>query len=157
MESYSNEDRDDGIAPTNSRRTSNFHAPTPTSVPGAKTIKTRELVDLLTNSKPVLINVLDWQEGSFAIPGTIWIQGLGKDRLYRLDLEQIEALFTKIAPEKNAPLVFYCLSWECWASYNASLRALDLGYTNVLWYRGGIESWMQANLPTVRTRLYKQF
>lgn len=157
MESYFNEDRDDGIAPTDSRRTSNFHAPTPTRVPGAKTIKTRELVDLLTNSKPVLINVLDWKEGSFAIPGTIWMQGLGKDRLYRLDIEQVEALFAKLAPERNTPLVFYCLSWECWLSYNASLRALDLGYTNVIWYRGGIESWNQANLPIVRTKLYKQF
>ena len=32
-------------------------------------------------------------------------------------------------------------------SYNASLRAINLGYTNVLWYRGGIEAWKQAGLP----------
>lgn len=41
----------------------------------------------------------------------------------------------------------YCLSPERWMSYNVSLRAINLGYTNVLWYRGGIESWKKAGLP----------
>ena len=36
-------------------------------------------------------------------------------------------------------------------SYNASLRAIALGYTNVLWYRGGIEAWKQAGLPVQST------
>ncbi len=48
---------------------------------------------------------------------------------------------------KQHPIVLYCLSPECWMSYNASLRAINLGYTNVLWYRGGIESWKKAGLP----------
>jgi rhodanese-related sulfurtransferase len=26
-------------------------------------------------------------------------------------------------------------------SYNAALRAINLGYRNVLWYRGGVEAW----------------
>ena len=42
------------------------------------------------------------------------------------------------------PLVFYCLSTECWMSYNAALRAINMGFTNVLWYRGGIEAWKAA-------------
>jgi hypothetical protein len=33
-------------------------------------------------------------------------------------------------------------------SYNAALRAINAGYTNVLWYRGGIEAWKMAGLPT---------
>jgi PQQ-dependent catabolism-associated CXXCW motif protein len=48
---------------------------------------------------------------------------------------------------KQYPLVLYCLSTQCWMSYNAALRAINLGYTNVLWYRGGIEAWKQAGLP----------
>ena len=44
----------------------------------------------------------------------------------------------------ETPLVFYCLSSHCWMSYNASLRAINLGYRNVLWYRGGIEAWKAA-------------
>ena len=42
----------------------------------------------------------------------------------------------------------YCQGTYCWMSYNAALRAINLGYTNVLWYRGGIEAWKQAGLPT---------
>jgi PQQ-dependent catabolism-associated CXXCW motif protein len=49
---------------------------------------------------------------------------------------------------KDVPLVFYCLNVYCWMSYNAALRAINLGYTRVLWYRGGIEAWQQADLPT---------
>ena len=29
-------------------------------------------------------------------------------------------------------------------SYNAALRAMQLGYRNVLWCRGGLSSWMAA-------------
>ena len=49
---------------------------------------------------------------------------------------------------KDTALVFYCLSRECWMSYNAALRAVHAGYKNVLWYRGGIEAWNFAGLPT---------
>jgi PQQ-dependent catabolism-associated CXXCW motif protein len=48
------------------------------------------------------------------------------------------------------PLVFFCVNSQCWLSYNASLRAAALGYTNVYWYRGGIESWRAAGLPLAR-------
>jgi hypothetical protein len=48
----------------------------------------------------------------------------------------------------DVALVFYCLSRECWMSYNAALRAIDAGYTNVLWYRGGLQAWQSAGLPT---------
>jgi len=52
---------------------------------------------------------------------------------------------------KQHPIVLYCLSPECWMSYNASLRAINLGYTNVLWYRGGIEAWKKAGLPVQKS------
>ncbi len=49
---------------------------------------------------------------------------------------------------KNVPLVFYCQNTYCWMSYNAALRAIKMGFTQVLWYRGGIEAWQKAGLPT---------
>jgi PQQ-dependent catabolism-associated CXXCW motif protein len=156
-EFYANEDRDDGIAPTTSRRAAPMHAATPRSVPGAKTITTRQLVELYKGgARFPLINVLDWTEGSFALPGTSWIQGMGKTKLSASDTAQLRTLLEQIAPDKAAPLVVYCLSWECWLSYNATLTAVSLGYTNVHWYRGGTTAWNQALLPVVRTRLLKQ-
>jgi PQQ-dependent catabolism-associated CXXCW motif protein len=156
-EFFFNEERDEGIAPTSSRRTSPMHGATPRSVPGAKTITTRELVELYKSSRPVLVNVLDWTEGAFALPGTTWIQGMGKARLSSAELSELQSVLNRVAPDKNAPLVVYCLSWECWLSYNATLSASALGYTNVFWYRGGVSAWNQARLPVVRTKLLKQF
>lgn len=34
-------------------------------------------------------------------------------------------------------------------SYNAALSAINLGYSNVLWYRGGIEAWQAAGMQLV--------
>ena len=153
---YFNEERETGIPPTIARHTTTMHAPTPKSVPGAKTITTRELVELYKTSKPVVINVLDWTEGSFALPGTLWIQGMGKARLSGTDFLELKSLLAQAIPDKSVPVVVYCLSWECWLSYNAALTAHDLGFKNLYWYRGGISAWNQARLPVVRTKLFKQ-
>ena len=45
----------------------------------------------------------------------------------------------------NMPLVFFCPGVKCWESYNAALRAINLGYSKVYWYRGGISSWTAAH------------
>jgi PQQ-dependent catabolism-associated CXXCW motif protein len=155
-EFYFNENRDAGLPPTRARHTGTMHEATPRTVPGAKTITTRELVELYKTSKPVLINVLDWTEGAFALPGSLWIQGMGKGRLSGSDFLELKSLFAQAVPDKNTPLVIYCLSWECWLSYNATLTASDLGYKNLYWYRGGVSAWNQARLPVVRTKLFKQ-
>jgi rhodanese-related sulfurtransferase len=47
---------------------------------------------------------------------------------------------------KQVPIVLYCQGPQCWMSYNAALRAINLGYKNVLWYRGGLEAWQRAGL-----------
>lgn len=155
MEAYFEEDRDAGVPPTKAFRTREAHAPTPTTVPGAKTISTRALAEMLKNSKPVLINVLDWKEGAFAIPGTLWIQGVGKP-LGPRESGEFKTLLAQVAPDRNTPIVVYCLSWECWMSYNAALTLRQFDYTNVYWYRGGLFSWNQAGLPVVRAKLHKQ-
>jgi tetratricopeptide (TPR) repeat protein len=47
--------------------------------------------------------------------------------------------------DRDMPLVFFCEGVKSWQSYNAALRALDLGYTQVYWYRGGISAWDSAH------------
>lgn len=54
---------------------------------------------------------------------------------------------------KNVPIVLYCQSTQCRMSYNAALRAIQMGYAQVYWYRGGIEAWQhvqQAASATMR-------
>jgi rhodanese-related sulfurtransferase len=63
--------------------------------------------------------------------------------------ERFRHMLLAAAPNLNQAVVFYCASSECWLSVNAAMRARQLGYTHVIWYRGGIHAWMQAGLPTV--------
>ncbi len=51
--------------------------------------------------------------------------------------------------DRSRLIVTYCAGVQCWGSYNAALRAIRMGYTNVHWYRGGIEAWQQAGLQVL--------
>lgn len=52
-------------------------------------------------------------------------------------------------PSKTMQLIFFCLDGSCPKSYEAAKAALGAGYTDVLWYRGGVNAWAAAGLPTV--------
>jgi rhodanese-related sulfurtransferase len=53
----------------------------------------------------------------------------------------------KLNTDKNAPVVFYCNSGECWKSYKASVVAVKAGYKNVHWFRGGFPEWKSKGYP----------
>lgn len=136
---------DHGVPPQSALRQGDYRAPTPLSVPGARTVTTLELRRLLRDAdarRPALIDVLGG-EGHATLPGAAWLPGAGRgesfDDALQPRLEQALAALT--AGDRDRPLVFFCASAQCWLSYNAALRAVRLGYRQVLWYRGGIEAW----------------
>ena len=45
-------------------------------------------------------------------------------------------------------LVFYGEGPNTWWAFNAAMRAAAAGYPKVLWYRGGMEAWQRAGMPT---------
>ena len=145
-QAFANEDKDWGVAATTTPRRGTYHAPTPTTVPGAKVIKTMALKALLDeNQALVVIDVLD---GNPTIPGAHWMKGGGEAPFYASEKSRFASALEKLtASDKKRPLVFSCLSSECWLSYNAALYALDAGYTDVTWYRGGVVAWKAAGLP----------
>lgn len=159
---YGGEDKDWGAAPQSLPKTDELHAPTPTTIPGGRVVTTYWLNGALeapdptvfdsdvTPSKPIVINVLDGISVR-AIPGSVWLSRAGFGARFD-DLTQ-DRLAKRLAEltqrNKAAQIVFYCLSSVCWLSYNATLRALRLGYLNAQWYRGGIEAWTDARLPYV--------
>ncbi len=139
------ERQDFGVPATAELRTGPMHAPTPATIPGAQVITTRGLVELLgsTEVRALLFDVLGGQE---RIPGAIGAVPAAQAGSFRDQTQQEFGGFLRQVTEGNpdTPLVFYCLSSHCWMSYNAALRAVHLGYRNVLWYRGGIEAWKKA-------------
>ena len=158
---YADEDKVTELVFSEGLKSGKLHEPTPTSVPFATTITTSRLVEmLLTGVKPIIIDVLQPQNNyrKDVIPTAIWVFGAGMfDEKVNDKIDDYFAKFMVDAvPEKNTPIVAYCLSWECWLSVNALQRLNKQGYRNLYWYRGGIESWQRAGLPTVEAPLSAQ-
>jgi PQQ-dependent catabolism-associated CXXCW motif protein len=158
---YGDEEKDYRVAPTEALKTGEHHADTPLAIPGVRTIKTPELAKALGSAaRPILIDVLEGDSHD-TLPGAYWIKGAGeglpreeanaevRDRLGYI-LEGITE------GNKATPLVFFCLDSRCWLSYNAALRARSLGYTNVMWYRGGVKAWKFASLQTLEAVQFGQ-
>lgn len=137
--------QDFGVAPQQQLQTQ-FHGPTPTSIPGGQVITTDRLLGLYQQGQqngllvfhvlgqgPTLPNAQN--AGPASQPGSFDDQTQQEFGQY---LQQVTQ------GNKGRPMVFYCLNTQCWMSYNAALRAINMGFTQVYWYRGGIEAWQQA-------------
>ena len=145
---YDNETQDLGVLPTKTIRTSSYEAPTPTHIDGATTVITTQLRDMMLSPRPpVLIDVLGGNQ-TVSLPGAVWLRGAGLGTSLDDSVQQhLAARLTDLTGgDKTKPVMFFCLSQTCWLSHNAALRALALGYSNVLWYRGGRNAWQAAGL-----------
>lgn len=146
---FAEETVDYGIPPTNTLHLHDFDAPTPTRVDGAHTVTTVELRRMMTSaSPPVLIDVIGGAQ-TVSLPNAVWLRDAGVGRHLDDDVQAwLDLHLSRLTGhDKSRPLVFFCASRMCWLAHNATLRALDLGYTNVHWYRGGRDSWQAAGLP----------
>ena len=142
------ERQDFGVQPTAQLYSGQLHGPTPTSIPGGQVVTTKGLVGLVQgNQAPYLL--FDVLGGAETLPGALPAAAASQAGSFNDQTQQQFGVFVqqKTGGRKDIALVFYCLSPQCWMSYNAALRAINLGYTNVLWYRGGIEAWKMAGLP----------
>ncbi len=145
------ERKDFGVAPIDRLHTGPMHGPTPASIPGGQLITTKGLVALVQGRQApfLLLDVLGSQE---ALPGAIPAVPASQPGSFEDDTQRGFGNFLAQATrgDKRMALVFYCQSTQCWMSYNAALRAIKLGYPNVLWYRGGVDAWKMAGLQLQR-------
>jgi rhodanese-related sulfurtransferase len=147
---YGSEEYGGGMTRANAMRVQTVHDMTPPKFDGIKTFGTQELaIALKSEQAPVLIDV--WAGVNDAIPSamTLLAGGLAFDDA-TVDLayeKRFSGLLKLLSPDLEKPVVFYCQSRNSWLSANAAMRAKKLGYTQVGWYRGGMESWKAANLP----------
>jgi PQQ-dependent catabolism-associated CXXCW motif protein len=136
------ERQDYGVTPTSQLHSGAMHGPTPASIPGGQVITTKGLIELVKGQQggALLFDVLGGPE---TIPGALSAVPASQAGSFSDQTQQEFGGFLKQMTQGNqqTPLVFYCQSTQCWMSYNAALRAINMGYTNVLWYRGGIEAW----------------
>ncbi len=145
---FADEEKDWGVPPTARLRTVGYHSPTPPKIPGGRVVTTLELKSMMEReARPYLIDVLG---GGIhrTLAGAFWMSGAGAGDMSQEEERRFaQAVANFAGGDKARPLVFFCVDAECWLSYNAALRAFALGYTNVMWYRGGIAAWSVAGLP----------
>jgi rhodanese-related sulfurtransferase len=142
------ETMDMGVAPTAQLKAGGLHGPTPNAIPGGRLVTTPELAQLLRDPSAQAM-VFDVLGGPQHLPNAIPVVPASQGGTFQDQTQREFGQFLQQATQgrNDRPMVFYCQSTQCWMSYNAALRAINLGYTRVLWYRGGIEAWQQAGLP----------
>ncbi|MCU1716822.1 PQQ-dependent catabolism-associated CXXCW motif protein [Pseudomonas sp. 5P_3.1_Bac2] len=140
-------------------RASHYRSPTPPSSEVAITLDTPALQQLLKQQAQVqLIDVYrrQWLHGQFIedqihqnLPGSHWLANTGDGELSAIWQDYFADNLSRLSQGNKAwPLVFYCRS-DCWLGWNAVKRAHALGYSQLYWYRDGIDAWQQAGLPLV--------
>lgn len=139
-----------GVAPTSDLHEGSFEAPTPASIPGGQVITTLGLISMVDHRPAIPMVILDALGARERLPNAIpasWAAG-GWSLDDRIESQLARELRQATGGTRDIPIVVYCRSPHCWMSYNVALRVIHLGYSNVLWYRGGLDAWQAAGLPT---------
>ncbi len=147
LRDHAEEDADFGVA-VDDKLHEDLAGLTPTTVPGAATIRTAELVPFLAEHKPIVIDpgLYFW---GVSLPGAVWLKnaGLGGSMTDSAQ-EHLNVIMTKLTRgDPTVPIVAVGFNSERFDGRNLALRLVALGYTDVRWYRGGREAWEVHELP----------
>jgi PQQ-dependent catabolism-associated CXXCW motif protein len=153
--------RGDGVAEPEHYRTSDYRAPAPSTLKGARVITTTEAEELWKEGDAVFVDVMPraprpanlpagtiWRDKPrLNIPRSIWLPDTGYGELAAVTETYLRRNLARATAGNPAKLlVIYCLR-DCWMSWNAAKRALEMGYRNVAWYPEGTDGWADAGLP----------
>lgn len=115
----------------------------PLLIPGTIKVSAEDVIDLAGKIPDLLIidarirsdRNQGYIEGSVSLP----------------DIETNCAQLGKIIPAKKAPVLFYCNGVKCGRSVKSSKIALECGYDNIYWFRGGFEEWKDKDFPFIKS------
>jgi len=119
-------------------------AKSPEQIEGVKRISAEELITLVNNQPEMVIidsrvtanRKHGYIEGSYSLP----------------DTDTTCDSLQKFIPSKSVPAAFYCNGVKCGRSAKAVKIAVNCGYRNLYWFRGGFEVWKQKNFPYIHQR-----
>jgi PQQ-dependent catabolism-associated CXXCW motif protein len=145
-------------------RMSDFRAPVPATLSGAKALSPDEAADLWNGKGgAIFIDVYPqapkpanlpagtfWRDPAHrSIEGAHWLPNVGYGALSPPIAEYFRTRLESLTGgKKDAALVFFCLR-NCWMSWNAAKRAVEAHYTNVMWFRDGTDGWQELGYPLV--------
>jgi PQQ-dependent catabolism-associated CXXCW motif protein len=147
-------------------RTTDYRAPTPAGLAGARVVSTEEAERLWQGKSAVFVDVLPraprpanlppgtiWRDRPrLNIPGSIWLPDTGYGALAPATEDYLRKNLERATGGDRAKLlVIYCLR-DCWMSWNAAKRILSMGYANVAWYPFGTDGWTDMLLPVAEAQ-----
>jgi adenylate cyclase len=145
---HADEDADVGVA-SDDRLHQVLAGPTPTTVPGATTIRTDQLERLLADRKPIVIDPMAYWWGR-SIPGAVGLENAGSGFVGEIQDRLRRKMQELTSGDLNKPIVAMGWNSERFDGRNLALRLVGLGYTQVYWYRGGREAWEVNGLPEAK-------
>lgn len=122
---------------------------TPASLPGAKTITAAEARTLIAQKVPVYDVRAEEEFIASHIPGALSVpykEGSAKE--VGFDPADDQFALNRLPQDKNTPFIMYCDGTICWKSYKSAVMAIQAGWKNVYWFRGGFPEWKEAGLPS---------
>ena len=121
---------------------------TPTSLPGAKIISAAEAKTLIAGGMKVYDVRLAEEFGHGHVPGAILVpynEGSAKEVGFDPGDDKFD--LNKLPADKNTAFMMYCDGTICWKSYKSASMAIQNGWKNVIWFRGGFPEWKAAGFP----------
>lgn len=121
---------------------------TPTTLPGATVISAAEAKSLIEKGIPVYDVRVKEEYNSARVPGAIsvpYVEGSAKE--VGFDPADDQFALNRLPKDKNAAFMMYCDGTICWKSYKSAVMAIQAGWKNVYWFRGGFPEWKQAGFP----------
>jgi PQQ-dependent catabolism-associated CXXCW motif protein len=149
------------VAEPQGYRTDAYRTPTPSTLKGARVVTTTQAEALWKEGGAVFVDVMPraprpanlpagtiWRDQPRSnIPGSIWLPDTGYGELAAATEDYLRRNLARATAGNPAKLlVIYCLR-DCWMSWNAAKRALEMGYRNIAWYPEGTDGWADAHLP----------
>ena len=113
--------------------------PVPEQIPGVKRVDAEAVIDLAAKLPKLIIidsrvagdRKMGYIENSVSLP----------------DAKTNCKSLAKIIPAKTMPVLFYCNGVKCGRSVVATRIALQCGYQDIYWFRGGFEEWRAKQFP----------
>lgn len=149
-------------------RLDEYRAPVPDTLRGATVATTEEAEALWRAKKAVFFDVMPntpkptnlpagtiWRDKVRKdIPGSIWLANVGYGAISEETAGYFrQGLAAAAGTDKSRTILFYCMT-NCWMSWNAAKRAVEWGYSSVIWYPLGADGWEGANLPLEEKKPY---
>ena len=111
----------------------------PEQIPGVTLVSAEEVIGMILDQPDILVvdSRLEEEYAKGHIEGAINI----------LDTTLTKNALAVYADSRDTPIIFYCNGVACMRSSNACRKAVEWGYTNIYWMRGGWTEWRQKRYP----------